>query len=275
MYLGSLPLRTRWQLVASFLLCLAIAPANAFTLRVALEQADNRPFEYLDDHGKLTGFHVELVREVCSLLGWEVRFERLPWKRALGWLADGHVQALTYIARSQERESYAWFLPDNVLHVQRVSLYVRKERVAEIPYQPHLADMMNRWRFGAVQGYFYNEEINALLKSGLPIDQSAVTQASLLAMLLKNRIDVAIVIVGAIDQAQRDIPDIRERIQRIEGALFTGTPSYIAFTRKQDGDKWAEQFASAYKRWRSSPNYARLVARFHVVDSVPDAYISK
>lgn len=255
--------------VGGMLLCLA-PPVHAFTLNVALEEANNQPFEYLDEQGNLTGFHIELVRQICSRLGWQVRFLRVPWKRAQVWLADGHVQAVTYLGINLERVSYAWFLPDNVLHVQRVGLYVLRERVAAIRYQPPLFDMTKRWRFGVTQGYFYGEEINQLLKLEGRIDQSAITQAALLSMLLKNRIDVAVVIIDALGQAERTIPDIRERIKLVEGTHFTGVPVYIAFTHQQEGAKWAKQFAAEYKRWRLGPDYALLAERFHVVDSLPD-----
>ncbi len=268
-------LQRAWLIWLTVVLGMAGGVANAFTLTVAMEEADNRPFEYIDDQGRLTGFHVELVKQVCARLGWDVQFLRLPWSRAQASLAAGNVSAVTYIARSPEREAYAWFLPENMLHVQRIGLYVRRDRVGEIAYQPPLSEMVRHWKFGAAQGYYYNDEINALLKSGAPIDQTAVSQATLYNMLIGGRVDVAVTIVGAIDQARRNIPDIDERVQRVEGALFAGTPVYIGFTRKQQGEKWARDFSREYAAWRSTPNYAWLIARFRVVESVPDAFVPR
>lgn len=255
------------------LLILGSAATAATTLNVAMEEADNRPYEYLDERGQPTGFHVELAREVCAQLGWQLKFSRVPWARAQAMLGSGEANAVTYMSQNAEREKIATFLPDNMLHVMRVVLYVRTERASQIKYQPPLSEMMKKWRFGSAQGYTYNEEIDKLLKAGIPADQTAPTQAQLLPMLLGDRIDVAFVsVIGIIDQVRETIPDIDKRVQRVEGALFTGTPAYIAFTRKGDGEVLAREFAAAYRKYRATPAYGKLLTQFKVQEMAPDGF---
>jgi len=246
------------------------------TLTVALEEADNRPFEYLGDgDDKQTGFHIELVRQVCAQLGWSVNFSRVPWRRAQIMLTDGDVDAVTYMSQNPEREKIAIFLPDNMLHLMRTVLYVRKGR-DEIKYQAPLADMMQRWRFGAAQGYTYNEEIDRLLKAGLPADQTARTQQHLLTMLMNDRMDIAFVAVGgAVDEARKTVPNIDQRIQRIAGVSFEGTPAFIAFTRKNNGEQLAKEFAAGYKKWRTTPAYGKLLTQFKVSEMAPNGFVRR
>jgi polar amino acid transport system substrate-binding protein len=252
------------------------AMAWPYSLTVALEEADNRPFEYIDESGQLTGFHIELVRQVSKALGWDTEFRRVPWKRAQLMLETGEVAAVTYIGATPEREGFAWFLPGNQLQVMRVGLYVRQSRADEIHYQPPLDDMVKRWRFGAAFGYGYNDEINALLQSSAPIDQTARTQGHLFKMLLSNRFDVAIAVLGALDQARHDLPDIDRQVHRLDGALFSGKPAYIAFSHKPpQSEAAARDFAREYARLRGSPAYRELVARFHVADSLPTEFAPK
>jgi len=258
------------------LLWLASGLATAVTLTVALEEADNRPFEFLDARGEQSGFHVELVRQVCAQLGWQVIFVPVPWKRAQMMVGEGSADAVTYMSQNAERESIALFLPDNILHLMRTVLYVRTERANEIRYQPPLAEMMARWQFGAAFGYTYSDEIDRLIKAGAPVDQTARTQSQLLPMLLADRFDVVFIAVGgAIDQARETIPDIDTRVHRVAGALFDGTPAYIAFTRKKDGERLAREFAAEYKLWRTTPAYPKLLKQFKITEMVPAGFMPR
>src|SRR5690606_9381515 len=143
---------------ALVLLCLLLSfSASATSLVVGMEEANNRPFEYIDENAQLTGFHVELVRAVADRLGWHLHFKRYPWKRAMKALESGELQAVTYVAQSPEREAFAHFHPDNLLHVSRTTLYIKRTRAGEILYQPSLEQMARRWRLGMPNGYYMSD----------------------------------------------------------------------------------------------------------------------
>ena len=116
-------------------LCLS-SRTQAITLRVALEDADNRPYSYRDDRGDWTGFHSELIRSVAQRLGWDVLFIPVPWTRAQNMLAQGAADAVPYMGKNAQRLNYALFLPNNRLHVQHVSLYIRAADIGRIEYSP-------------------------------------------------------------------------------------------------------------------------------------------
>ncbi len=242
----------------------------AQTLLVGMEESNNKPYEYVDSQVHLTGFHVELVREVAARLGWQVTFRRMPWKRALRSLETGDLDAVTYVARSSEREQFAIFLPDNVLHVSYTTLYIQRKMADKIHYQPPLEQMVYRWRTGIPGGYYMSDELMAMLKRGAPVDQPTLTQSQLFVMLLSDRFDMVFGATSALELAKAEIPDIERKIQRLEGALFSDQRMYIAFSR-QLGPMLPRTFAEGYRQFRDEPAYQALIGRFGVADAMPQA----
>lgn len=238
------------------------------TLSVAVEDADNRPLEYVDAAGRPTGFHIELVRRVAAGLGWQVSFDRVPWQRAQALLEAGSVDAVTYLVRDPGREAYAVFLPDNRLSESGLDLWVLKSRLDEIRWQPPLSQMMGRWRLGGIQGWYYNDDYKTAEARGAPLDLSAPTNIGLARMLLAGRIDLALAEPGFLDQVKPVLPEAADRVEILPGSALPGSPVYIAFTRQDGGPDKARDFAAAYATWRNTPDYGALVEQFGVADRV-------
>lgn len=256
--------------LAMLLLCgLLSHSASATTLLVGMEEANNAPFEFIDENARLSGFHVELLRAVAARLGWTLEFKRYPWKRAMRALASGEVQAVSFVAKSAEREAFALFLPDNLLHVSRTTLYIKRERAAEIRYQPPLEQMAWRWRTAMPNGYYMSDEVIAMIKRGVPIEQPTVTQSQLFIMLISDRFDAIFGATSALTRANADIADLDWQVQRLAGALFPGKPMYLAFSRAAPAGL-AEDFAEAYHRFRLEPAYRTLAQRFEVSELLPE-----
>ena len=71
-----------------------------------------------------TGFHVDIVNEVASIMGVTVQWKSLPWRRALKMAENGTADAITYVARTPERERFFVFLDGNVLSSSTVNFFV-------------------------------------------------------------------------------------------------------------------------------------------------------
>ena len=256
--------------IAILLLCALLSlPARASTLLIALEEANNAPFEFVDQNGQLSGFHVELIRAVSSRLGWTLELKRYPWKRAMLALQYGEVQAVSYVAKSAEREAFAVFLPDNLLHVSRTTLFIKRSRAAEIHYLPDLEQMTRRWRAAMPSGYYMSDEVAGLTKRGVPIAQPTVTQSHLFSMLIAGRYDAIFGATDALQRARAAIPNINEEVQPLDGALISGKSMYLAFSRTAPAQQ-AEEFAKAYRQFRQEPAYRALAQRFEVVELLPE-----
>lgn len=80
-----------------------------------LTTVDFPPFSFLDDEGRLAGFHVELVRALCRELDVVARcqIQALPWEELDAAIAEGQAEALiagTAIT-AQTRALYAFSRP--------------------------------------------------------------------------------------------------------------------------------------------------------------------
>lgn len=258
------------RIVLFFLLWLWSVGAGATTLRVGLEEADNRPFEYLDDNQQLTGFHVELLRAVATRLGWTLELSRYPWKRAMQQLEHGQIHAASFVAQSPEREAFALFLPHNLLHISRTTIYIQRSRAGEIRYQPPLEQMARRWKMAMPGGYYMNDEIKTLIERGVLIEQPTVTQNRLFSMLLMGRYDAIFGSPRAILSARAEMPDIDQHVQRLDDAVLSGKSMYLAFSRAAPV-ALAQEFAEAYRLFRLDPAYLALAQRFGVTEFLPKA----
>ena len=256
------------SILCAALLCLAARSSAGTTLTVAVEDSDNSPMEFVDAGGRLTGFHIELVRAVCGELGWSAAFDRVPWQRAQALLQSGGADAVTYLVRSPERDAYAVFLADNALSESLIELWIRKGRGDEIRWDPPLQQMMQRWRFGGIQGWFYSDDFRKAVTGGTSVDMTAPTLLVLGRMLVAGRIDIAAAGPGLARQVGMVDPDVAAQLEPLPAPVWRGGPVYIAFTRKADGPTQAKEFAAAYAAWRRSAGYRTLIARFGVADRI-------
>lgn len=250
-------------------LLILATPASATTLTVALEAANNSPYEYLDGHAQLTGFHVEVIRAVGQRLGWDIEFKRLPWKRALQALKAGEVQAISYIAPSAEREAFALFLPGNLLHVSRTAMFIRRTRAAEIRYVPPLEAMARRWRMATPDSYLMSSDLADLNAKGIRIEQPAVNQLHLFMMLAIDRFDIVCGTSDALSILKTEAPDLAGQIQVLDGSIRPGSRMYLAFSRQAPASL-ATQFATRYGEFRQDPDYLALAERFNVRETLPE-----
>lgn len=255
---------------ALLLLVMPLFAAAATKVDIALEDADNRPFEYRDDLGRLTGFHIELIRAAAQRLDWDVTFLAVPWTRAEAMLADGRVNAVSYMAAAEKRKGYAMFLPGNQLHLQQIGLFGMAERIKRMAMPAALPDIARQYRVGAAKNYFYGTEINTLIDKDNVIDHHAQNITQLMQMMAAGRYDLALATAGALQQLAHENAKLATQIRRLPGIAFEQTPIYLAFSNKGSSPKLAADFARAYAELRQGAYYRQLVAKYQVADMLPD-----
>ena len=64
---------------------------------------DNAPKLYIDAQGKPDGILVDMLKEVATKEGWELRFVRCEWTQCLAAAANGSIDLLPDVAWSEER----------------------------------------------------------------------------------------------------------------------------------------------------------------------------
>ena len=88
-------------------------------------ELDYPPFALVTKDNKADGFAVEMLRESLRAMGRDVQFEVGPWNKIKQDLAEGRIQVLPLVARTDERQAYLDFTaPYLSLHG---SVVVRKD----------------------------------------------------------------------------------------------------------------------------------------------------
>jgi polar amino acid transport system substrate-binding protein len=98
------------------------------------------PFEYREN-GKLTGIHIDLIQAVANELGLTVKFESLPWSRALFDFKLGKYDAMSHVSHSEERETFAYFLDGNIISSFKTFPIVLSRRKNEIVFDGNLTSL--------------------------------------------------------------------------------------------------------------------------------------
>ncbi len=214
------------------------------------------PFEMMVD-GNLTGLHIELVEAAAKKLGLSVKWESLPWKRALRMVETGQADAVSYITRTLEREAWASFLAGNVLSSSEVRFIVLKQQAGQITFDGKLAQFLAQRRPIVVRGFMYGSaELDALKRL------EGNNMQDVVRMLKAGHSDIAAVNWGDFVGAFKGKPELAQ-VASLKPPILT-IRNYIAFSRSKKTDDLARRFAAALSDYKSSPDYAALMQRYQL-----------
>ncbi|MBW7567232.1 transporter substrate-binding domain-containing protein [Chromobacterium subtsugae] len=131
------------------------------------------------------GFVNRVVREAFAREGVAVRFQYLPWARALEALRNGSVEASSFWFDDPDKARE--FLYSAPLSEHRELLFHRKDLA--VPAWARLQDL-HGLRFGATRGYSYTAEFRQLAKQGAIEVEEADDDKTNLLKLLAGRIEL-------------------------------------------------------------------------------------
>jgi len=100
--------RVRQSLCYGVLFLLAVLHALTASADQPIESAselDYPPYSIVTKDGQADGFAVEMLRESLRAMGREVRFSVGPWHKIKQDLAEGRIQVLPLVARTEERQA--------------------------------------------------------------------------------------------------------------------------------------------------------------------------
>jgi polar amino acid transport system substrate-binding protein len=229
--------RARFPL-ATLLLGLAavFAPAHAAppgVLRVAVNEANGRPFALYDRDGNFTGgLARDVIDPLARDLGLRVEYLNLPRARVETWLHDGRIDAACFLA------------PDWVAEPQRFRwspvLFRIRQVVVSPPGAPPVTapEALYGRRLGTQLNYAY-PELQAYFADGRIRRADAPSIAANIAKLERGRIDAFLYDDIAAPYAVRDgrLP----AQARIDPLWAPDNPVHCAFNRG---------FAQRHRRWQ-------------------------
>ena len=155
------------------------ASADEITLAVL---GDFPPFQW-EEAGKVTGIDADIIREVCRRLGIGLKFQVMPWKKALKSAENGDVSGLTASLYNEKRAEYLYYTQESV-HIQKNIIMIRKGNNIKISGFDDLKNI----KTGVVRDFSYGPEFDSI--RGL--DKVVCTdQKELVRLLAAGRVDAA------------------------------------------------------------------------------------
>lgn len=84
---------------------------QGFTLKLGFD-AEFPPYGYLDENGEYTGFDIDMAKELCSRLGWEIQLIPINWDSKDFELESGAIDCIWNGFTTNGREDkYTWSDP--------------------------------------------------------------------------------------------------------------------------------------------------------------------
>jgi len=119
---------------------------------------DYRPYHIVSDSGGLGGLDFDVLKVILGNLGCDLEIRPLPWTRHLFELETGDVDIASPVAKTVEREAYAYF---SVPYLQAQELlFVQKNE--ERQYASLLDFFDKGRRLGAIRSYAYGGDYDEL-----------------------------------------------------------------------------------------------------------------
>jgi polar amino acid transport system substrate-binding protein len=158
--LGFPMFRSRCALLAALWLC-TVSTFAADESRVIVVSGDDYCPMSCDPASGHNGLGYDLAKVLFTPLGWDVRYEFLPWQRGLKYFAEGRVDLLPGVPKDDSRELAGAQFAAQAVMTPRMCFYTR---VGETwTYQN--TDSLLQGRLGVIAGYYYWPELRDYLKA--------------------------------------------------------------------------------------------------------------
>lgn len=250
-----------FSLISPWLEAEAIAAAAPTKLRVAIEDSDNRPYEYQQD-GQWTGYHIEVIENVAKKLGWNVVWIPIVWTKAYNVLYTDQADAVSFLMRTPIRpEPNILFNDDNILNNLELSVYARKDSPKINIAHKKFSSLANH-HTGVVPGSIADRWFSIVYPE-VVLNRTPQDSLQLFQMLDTKRYDFAVGHDYSYEIAIATNPRLKGAIVKLKPHL-TEAPAYIAFQNTDRGKGLSQEFGEAFKAFRGSKEFKELKAKYNI-----------
>lgn len=220
------------RMVGALLLC-ALSPALRAAAPLPLIQlaADNWP-PFVTPALPGNGLSGALVESVYQRLGYDLRIDYFPWKRAMEFgLHHPDYAGLLPVWRTPEREKLCYF-SSSIGSTQTVLAYLKDGGV-----HPDSLAALRGQHVGIVAGYAYGEQFDAARERGELTVETGVNDETNVHKLLFGRFSVIVIEKHVLDYLLRSAaftPGERSRVAYAD-RVFKERPVAICFKRDAQG----------------------------------------
>jgi polar amino acid transport system substrate-binding protein len=209
-------------------------------------------------NGKLTGFHIELIRGAAKILNTPVEFKTESWSRALQLVKDGDVDAISYAIKSTERNKYLHYLEDNALSEDELCFMGLASNKSQFAVYDGTLESISHFKISIVQNFTYSDEFdnNPSLNK-----QFAEDSEQILAWLFNKHTDLIVIERNVFTQVYGNL----QSNLVILTPPFLKSTNYLAFSKEHDKEgKLAKRFAEAMATFKRKPEYQKLLEKYEI-----------
>lgn len=219
----------------------SMAAQGAVSSRIVRFAAEDWP-PFISRSLPADGMSGAMVSAIFERLGYAVKYEYFPWKRAMQFgLASPRYAGLLAVWRTPEREKLCHFSVP-VGTTQGVLAYLKEDGAPGAS----LADL-GKLRIGTVAGYANGEQFDGMVARGELKTEEGLNDATNLKKLLIKRYRVIVIerhVLQHLLMGRNFSKAERERIGIIE-SVFKERPVHVCFQRDAQGALWQKRFNEA------------------------------
>ncbi|GAB3033104.1 substrate-binding periplasmic protein [Bowmanella dokdonensis] len=237
------------------LLFLILLSANSVALPKALNCASDHFAPYvLELDGEIRGINIDLVKRAAAMLGIEMNFVLVPWKRLELDLEQKEFDCVVAYFRTREREAYMHFTQVPIQFTS-YNLFVSQGRL-----KPGWSlEQLHGWRIAYHRGFLIPSQLTGLGAKGKIYLVPVQNDEQAMGMLHKGRIDALITnkAVGEHILRHNDWPGI----EAVSPAL-SFTPAFLVFARTDELAPLVARFDEALFRLLYDGSYLEIKQRY-------------
>jgi ABC-type amino acid transport substrate-binding protein len=235
------------------------AVAAQTKLRVAIEDTDNRPYQYQQE-GQWTGFHIEVIEAVTKKLHWQIEWIPIVWSKAYNVLFTDKADAISVLMKTPVRpEPNIYFNPDNIITYFELSVYARVDSPKVNLTLKNFSALANH-NTGVVPGSIADRWFSIVYPE-VVLNRTPQDSLQLFQMLDTKRFDFAIGNDYSLNIASTVNPRLKDTIIELKPHI-SEAPAFIAFQNNEHGRKLGDEFGTAFKAFRGSKEYKNLKTKY-------------
>lgn len=191
------------------------------------------------ENGKASGVDVDIIRELCKRLGFELEIQENPWKRALMYIKKGKADAIFSPRYTEERAEFMYY-PSEPFHIEKTVIMARKGSGMKIA---GLDDLKGKV-VGVVRGYVYGPEFDNY--QGFKGKDICNNDRQLVRIFANNRISL----MAGSDEGSLKYLCRQAGVEAETVYVLNKTPNYIGFSKAlgEKGKILAEKFGQALRQ---------------------------
>jgi polar amino acid transport system substrate-binding protein len=233
-----------------------LSPLFAQTKALRLVTFEFPPYMVLENKSA-KGLTIDIVKEIFTRLGKEIKIDFYPVSRSLTMLEGGDADAMFTLKKTPEREASMLF-PKETLVSQDYVFFIPKN--SKFAFNGDLSSMADA-SIGVVDKTSYGPRFDTAVKAGkFKKIESASTFELTFKKLLGGRMDAVICsrVVGIA---------ILKNIGGLDKVKVSGPPcetiaSYLAFSRKQDNTELANNFDRIVAAMKKDGTMAKILKKY-------------